>query len=191
MNSRVWTFAAAALIAAPVLSGCAVGADANTNKPYAPNEAAALIHDGAYGTRGIKIPQAFVLGPDAGAQLAKGGSAPVYIQVINTNGAPDTLQAVVAEGAGTAKLAAPIALPRDTAVNTGKPSPQILIEGLTAPLSGGESIRLHLQFQNAGAVTINAPVITRSREFKDLPAAPGATPAPIVATPSPSATPTH
>lgn len=189
MNSRVWTFAAAALFAAPVLAGCAVGADANTNQPYAPNEAAALIDGGAYGTRGIHIPQAFVLGPDSGAQLAKGGKAPVYLQVINTNGAPDTLQAVVAEGIGTAKLVAPVALPKDTPVNTGKPTPQIVIEGLTEALDGGESVKLHLQFANAGAVAIRVPVITRSREFKELPAAPGATPAPVVSTtPTPAAT---
>lgn len=192
VNRRVWTFAAAALFAAPVLTGCAVGADANTNKPYAANEAAVLIADGAYGTKGITIPQAFVLGPDAGAQLAKGASAPVYLHLLNTNAAADSLQAVAAEGIGTVKLAAPIALERDKAVNTGKPEPQILIEGLTEALDGGESVQLHLQFANAGLVSIRVPVITRSREYKDLPPAPGATPAPVpTATPTHAATPSH
>ncbi|MEV2266461.1 copper chaperone PCu(A)C [Nonomuraea africana] len=187
MTSRRWIIAAAAFLAAPVLAGCAAGFDANTNKPYAPNEAAALIQDGAYGTRGIKIPQAFVLGPDSGAKLAQGGSAPVYLHLVNTNGAADQLVGVVAEGLGNVKLAAPIALPVNQGVNTGKPAPQIMIEGLTKALSGGESVKLNLQFANAGSVPVTVPVITRSREFKDYPMAPGATPAPPTPTPSTTA----
>ncbi|GAA2690168.1 MULTISPECIES: copper chaperone PCu(A)C [Nonomuraea] len=184
MTSRRWIIAAAAFLAAPVLAGCAAGFDANTNQPYAPNEAAALIQDGSYGTRGIKIPQAFVLGPDSGAKLAQGGSAPVYLHVVNTNGAADQLVGVVAAGLGNVKLAAPIALPSNQGVNTGKPTPQIMIEGLTKPLSGGESVKLDLQFANAGVVPVTVPVITRSREYMAYPMAPGATPAPPKPTPS-------
>ncbi|MBB3728788.1 copper chaperone PCu(A)C [Nonomuraea dietziae] len=187
MTSRRWIIAAAAFLAAPVLAGCAAGFDANTNQPYAPNEAAALIQDGSYGTRGIKIPQAFVLGPDSGAKLAQGGSAPVYLHVVNTNGAADQLVGVVAEGLGNVKLAAPIALPSNQGVNTGKPTPQIMIEGLTKPLSGGESVKLDLQFANAGVVPVTVPVITRSREYMAYPMAPGATPAPPKPTPSATA----
>ncbi|MET9341534.1 MULTISPECIES: copper chaperone PCu(A)C [unclassified Nonomuraea] len=187
MTSRRWIIAAAAFLAAPVLAGCAAGFDANTNQPYAPNEAAALIQDGSYGARGIKIPQAFVLGPDSGAKLAQGGSAPIYLHVVNTNGQADSLVSVAAE-VGTVKLAAPIALPSNEGVNTGKPSPQLMIEGLSKPLSGGESVRLALQFANAGSVSVNVPVITRSREFAQYPSAPGATPAPPTPTPTASHT---
>ncbi|MEU4542320.1 copper chaperone PCu(A)C [Nonomuraea dietziae] len=187
MTSRRWIIAAAAFLAAPVLAGCAAGFDANTNQPYAPNEAAALIQDGSYGTRGIKIPQAFVLGPDSGAKLAQGGSAPVYLHVVNTNGAADQLVGVLAEGLGNVKLAAPIALPSNQGVNTGKPTPQIMIEGLTKPLSGGESVKLDLQFANAGVVPVTVPVITRSREYTAYPMPPGATPAPPAPTPSATA----
>ncbi|MFD1930676.1 copper chaperone PCu(A)C [Nonomuraea mangrovi] len=187
MTSRRWIIAAAAFLAAPVLAGCAAGFDANTNKPYAPNEAAALIQDGSYGARGVKIPQAFVLGPDSGARLAQGGSAPIYLHFVNTNGEADSLVGVTAEGLGTVKMAAPIALPSNEGVNTGKPSPQLMIEGLTKPLSGGESVKLALQFANAGSVSVTVPVVTRSREFTPYPSAPGATPAP----PTPTPTETH
>ncbi|MFE3455240.1 copper chaperone PCu(A)C [Nonomuraea sp. NPDC059194] len=187
MTSRRWIIAAAAFLAAPVLAGCAAGFDANTNQPYAPNEAAALIENGSYGVRGVKIPQAFVLGPDSGAKLAQGGSAPIYLHIVNTNGEADSLVGVAAEGLGTVKLAAPIALPSNQGVNTGKPQPQLMIEGLSKPLSGGESVKLGLQFANAGSVTVTVPVVTRSREFAQYPAAPGATPAP----PTPTPTETH
>jgi copper(I)-binding protein len=185
VTRRRWIVAAAVFLAAPVLAGCSAGFDAATNKPYAPNEAGVLFDQTSnYGTRGIHIPQAFILGPDSGAQLVYGGSAPVYLNILNTNGAPDTLTAVNAGNMATAKVTAPIQLPSNQLVNTGKPSPQIMLEGISKGLRGGESIRLDLQFANAGVVSMNVPVVTRSREFKDYPPAPNATPAP---TPTPSA----
>ncbi|MEV3977959.1 copper chaperone PCu(A)C [Nonomuraea sp. NPDC049758] len=187
MTSRRWIVVAAAFLAAPVLAGCGAGFDANTNKPYAPNEAVALIDQGAYGTRGIHIPQAFILGPDSGAQLPWRGSAPIYLNILNTAGAADTLQAVSAGSVGSVKVATPIQLPPNQLVNTGKPQPQLMLESISTSLRGGESVRLDLQFANAGTVTLTVPVVTRSREFKDYPAAPNATP---VATPSASPSPT-
>ncbi|NUW38226.1 copper chaperone PCu(A)C [Nonomuraea sp. SMC257] len=175
-------------MAAPVLAGCSAGFGANTNKPYAPNEAGVLIEQGKYGSpRGVQIPQAFILGPDSGAQLAWRGSAPIYLNIINTAGAPDTLTAVSAGSLGTVKVATPIQLPPNQLVNTGKPTPQLVLESLAKSLRGGETVRLDLTFANAGVVSMNVPVITRSREFKDYPPAPGATAAPTP-TPTPSAT---
>jgi hypothetical protein len=166
-----------------VIAGCGAGFDANTTKPYAPNEALALIDQGAYGTRGIHIPQAFILGPDSGGQLAWRGSAPIYLNILNKAGIPDTLQAISAGNVGAVKIKAPIQLPSNQLVNTGKPEPQIMLEGIARSLRGGESVRLDLQFANAGTVSVNVPVVTRSREFKDYPAAPNAIPAP---TPTPT-----
>ncbi|MEW1844134.1 copper chaperone PCu(A)C [Nonomuraea angiospora] len=183
MTSRRWIVVAAAFLAAPLLAGCGAGFDATTNKPYAPNEAQALIENGAYGTRGIQIPQAFILGPDSGAQLAWRGSAPIYLNILNTAGTPDTLEAVSAGTMGTVKVTAPIQLPSHQLVNTGKPTPQIMLEAIPKSLRGGETIKLDLQFANAGIVSLNVPVVTRSREFKDYPPAPNATAAP---TPSPT-----
>ncbi|MEU4579465.1 copper chaperone PCu(A)C [Nonomuraea sp. ATR24] len=186
MTSRRWIVAAAAFLAAPVLAGCSVGFDANTNKPYAPVEGAALIEQGSYGKQTVHIPQAFILGPDSGGQIPWRGSAPVYLHILNSSGTPDSLQAVSAGNAATAKLAAPVQLPSNQLVDTGKPSPQIMLEGLSRALRGGESIRLDLQFANAGVVSMNVPVVTRSREFAQYPAVPGAVPPPTP-TPTPSA----
>ncbi|GAA3530010.1 hypothetical protein GCM10022419_006210 [Nonomuraea rosea] len=186
VTSPRWIVVAAAFLAAPVLAGCGAGFDATTNKPYAPNEAQALIDQGSYGKRDIQIPQAFILGPDSGAQLAWRGSAPIYLNILNTAGTPDTLQAVSAGNMGTVKVTAPIQLPSNQLVNTGKPAPQIMLEAISKSLRGGESIKLDLQFAKAGIVSLNVPVVTRSREYKDYPPAPNATPAPTP-TPTPSA----
>jgi copper(I)-binding protein len=186
VTSRRWIVVAAAFLAAPALAGCGAGFDATTNKPYAPVEAQVLIDKGAYGTRGIQIPQAFILGPDSGAQIPWRGSAPIYLNIVNTSGTADTLQAVSAGNMGTVKITAPIQLPSNQLVNTGKPSPQLMLEGIPKSLRGGESIKLDLQFANAGTVSLNVPVVTRSREYATYPPAPGATPAPTP-TPTPSA----
>ncbi|WP_231618966.1 copper chaperone PCu(A)C [Nonomuraea sp. SBT364] len=186
MTSRRWIVAAAAFLAAPVLAGCSVGFDANTNQPYAPVEGAALIEQGGYGKQSIHIPQAFILGPDSGGQIPWRGSAPVYLHILNSSGAPDSLQAVSAGNVAAAKLAAPVQLPSNQLVDTGKPAPQIMLEGVSKALRGGETIRLDLQFANAGVVSMNVPVVTRSREFAQYPAVPGAIPAPTP-TPTPSA----
>jgi hypothetical protein len=193
VTSRRWIVVAAAFLAVPVLAGCGAGFDATTNKPYAPNEAQALIENGVYGSsHGIHIPQAFILGPDSGAQLAWRGSAPIYLNILNTAGAPDSLQQISAGGMGTVKIATPIQLPSNQLVNTGKPSPQIMLEAISKSLRGGETIRLDLQFANAGVVSMNVPVVTRSREYTAYPPAPNATPAPTpTATPSAPAEEAH
>ena len=187
MTSRRWIVVAAAFLAAPVLAGCGAGFDATTNKPYAPNEAQVLIENGRYGSEsGIHIPQAFILGPDSGAQLPWRGSAPIYLNILNTSGTPDTLQAVNAGDMGQVKVANPIQLPSNQLVNTGKPSPQLMLEAIPKSLRGGETIKLDLQFANAGTISLNVPVVPRSREYATYPPAPGATPA---ATPTPTPSP--
>ncbi|MFF5211626.1 copper chaperone PCu(A)C [Streptosporangium sp. NPDC000396] len=185
-NSRHWAIAAAAfLAAAPVLAGCGAGFDAITNKPYSATEAATTR------LKGIEVSQAFFLGPDSGAVLAQGGATPLYLSLVNTNASADTLVGVgIDPSLGTAKVTAPIPLPVQQRVSVGKPTPTVLVEGLKKPLSGGESVKVQLQFANAGIVPMDIPVITRSREFSQLPQAPGATPAPTP-TPTPSATTEH
>ncbi|GAA3135124.1 copper chaperone PCu(A)C [Streptosporangium carneum] len=188
-NSRHWAIAAAAfLAAAPVLAGCGAGFDAITNQPYTPTEALSVSADKA---KGIDISQAFFLGPDSGSQLAAGAATPLYLSLVNTNKDADRLVGVGVDPAlGTAKIASPVDLPVQQRVGVGKPTPAIVIEGLKKPLSGGESISVQLQFAKAGVVPLTVPVITRSREFKDLPQAPGASPAPsATATSEATATP--
>ncbi|GAA0394436.1 hypothetical protein Acor_66060 [Acrocarpospora corrugata] len=185
---------AALLAAAPALAACGAGDQANTNLPYSPTEAQVLISDNAYGERGMRISQAFVLGPDSGGQIPAGGAAPLYLILTNQNAAPDSLVSVtpLPDQATSVKVAAPVAVPPHTLVNTGQPAPQLTVEGLKTALRGGESLKLTLKFQTAGDITLDVPVITRSREYATLPPVQGALPAPSpVASASPTAATSH
>ncbi|GAA1015789.1 hypothetical protein Aple_010210 [Acrocarpospora pleiomorpha] len=197
-TSRRRVIAVAALLAAaPVLAACGAGDNANTNQPYAPTDAQVLIShssDSVYGERGMRVSQAFVLGPDSGGQIPAGGAAPLYLVLTNQNPAPDSLVSVtpLPDQATSVKVTAPVQVPPNTLVNTGQPSPQLAVEGLKNALRGGETLRLTLKFQTAGDITMDVPVITRSREYATLPPVPGALPAPSpVASASPAATTGH
>ncbi|GAA3443885.1 copper chaperone PCu(A)C [Planomonospora venezuelensis] len=187
-NSRHWAIAAAAfLAAAPALAGCGAGFDAITNQPYAPTEALSTkINDNG---RNLSISQAYFLGPDSGGTLPAGQSTPLYLYVVNHGKEDDQLVGLgVDPGVGTAKVPAPVPLPVNKAATVGRPTPSIMIEQLKKPLKGGESVKVQLQFAKAGIVTLDVPVITRSREFTGLPAVPGASAAP---TPTPTPTVDH
>ncbi|WP_066368786.1 hypothetical protein [Herbidospora mongoliensis] len=179
-SSRRVIAIAAFLAAAPALSACGAGTDANTNKPYAPTEAGVLIRDGAYGVNGIKVSQAYMLGPDPGGQIPAGGNVPLYLSITNDATAPDALLGITPDpNAATTAQGGSVPLPVGTLVHTGTGSnPQIQIQGVKSALRGGESIPLTLNFQNAGQVTMVVPVITRNREYATLPPVPGAIPAP-------------
>jgi copper(I)-binding protein len=188
-TSRRRLFAVAALLAAaPVLAACGAGEDANLAQPYSPTEAAHATKNG------ITITQAFVLGPDSGATIAPGSAAPLYLTMVNGNPTADQLIGITtdAQMATSAKAAQAITLPPGVLVNTGNPSPQIVLDGTKTALYGGESTRLTLRFQNAGEIMMDVPVITRSREFDSLPPAPSPSPSTAAstsasATPAPSA----
>ncbi|MCG5217001.1 copper chaperone PCu(A)C [Streptosporangium sp. KLBMP 9127] len=178
--SRRWVVFAAILAAAPALAGCAAGFDANTSKHYAPTEATSIK------VKEIVVDQAFILGPDSGGSLPQGGSAPIYLSVVNTGQNSDTLVSATTNGNGTVKIDTPITLWTNKRVSSGVPTPKLNIEGLTKTLTGGESIIVNLQFANTGTVAVTMPVIARSREFATLPPVPGAIAPP---SPAPSATP--
>ncbi|WP_405144396.1 copper chaperone PCu(A)C [Sphaerisporangium sp. NBC_01403] len=192
----------ALLAAAPALAACGAGTDANTSNAYAPTEAHVLIDSNGtgktYGRNGIKIPQAFLLGPDSGAKIEAGGSVPLYLSMMNYGTVPDSLEgvAVADQSAASVKTAGAIALPPGKLVNTGRPTSTVILEGTQKPLLGGESIAVTLKFANAGDINMTIPVITRSREFSSLSpapsAVPSATPAPTTSAsvPAPSAAPT-
>ncbi len=193
-TSRPRVFAVAALLAvAPALAACGAGSDANMAQPYIATEAAETTKNG------ITVAQAFILGPEPGQTLPAGSAAPLYLTMVNGNTTADQLTGIATDPqtASSAKATAPIALPPQTLVKSANPAPQVLIEGIREPLAGGESMRLTLQFQNAGAITMDVPVIARSREFATLQPAPDTSPsaAPTDATATPpegaTATPTE
>ncbi|MDH2426987.1 copper chaperone PCu(A)C [Sphaerisporangium sp. TRM90804] len=188
----------ALLAAAPALAACGAGADANTSNAYAPTEASVLIASDdsgkTYGSKGIKIPQAFLLGPEPGAQIAVGGSLPLFMTMVNYGGRPETLSGIAVADQSVTSVRTPgsITLPPGRLVNTGRPVSQFVVEGAKKPFSGGETVALVLRFANAGDVRLTVPVITRSREFASLaPAAPAASPStsPTPASPASPAAP--
>ncbi len=204
---RLIAAAIAALI--PVLAGCQAGNNAPTTQWHQPTAGAGIqLGD-------IAIRNVFVLGAPLGQVLRAGQAAPVYFAVVNGT-SPDRLLSISAPGAansvtlpgGTIRLA-------DTpAVFLTGPAPKVILNRLTRPLTGSAFVRLIMTFQNAGSVSLFAPVIPRADYYATLlPAptvtpvvrrtgrlthggsptptagSPTATPTPTSTTPSPSATP--
>lgn len=170
---------AGTLVLAPVVTGCGAGKNPESTLPTQLTEGMNVsLHQ-------LDLRNLFVLGPPPGQSIAAGGSAPVYVTMINKSGSPDRLTSIGASGQARS---APIAgggidLPPNRPVSTftassahvpatrsgtaqtpatrptnEQASPTVILRGLTTRLVGGESIRLVLHFQRAGAVTVNAPV---------------------------------
>ena len=122
---------------------------------------------------GIDINDMFVLGTAAGSALPAGGSAGVFLALTNT-GPADRLLGITAPGS-----AASVQLPSggirlgasQSAFLTG-PSPKIVLRHLMKRLSGGQSIRMVLDFANAGVVTVNVPVLPRTGNYASYSPAP-------------------
>jgi copper(I)-binding protein len=64
-------------------------------------------------------------------------------------------------------------------------SSKLILKGLTKAYSGGETVRLTLRFQRAGAVTLNVPVVPRDGAYATYSPAPAPAPTPS-ATPLPT-----
>jgi copper(I)-binding protein len=170
----------------PALAGCEAGLNAPTQE----------YHPASNGTRdthnGVTISNLFVLGPALNDTLPSGGRAGVFLAI--TSARPDQLISVSAPGtAASVKLTGgPVKITPGNLVTLTGPQPEVVLTGLQKPLSGGETIPLVLDFANAGALTIQAPVEPRGYEYATFspPAAqPTATAKPGVTTsPSPGAT---
>lgn len=148
--------AAAAALAA-VLAGCEAGNGAQTSRPYDPTDGAStVLHD-------IAIRNVFVLGPPPGGTLPAGRSASMFLGLVNS-GAPDKLLDIAAPGAVTSvKLPhGAVALPMNQPVLLTGPAPQVTLQRVTRPLAPGQFIPMTFYFQNAGTITLNVPVLTRS-----------------------------
>jgi len=146
-------------ILVPALAGCEAGLNAPTLQ----------YHSASSGTsttiNGIELDNVFVLGPALNQTLPAGGQAGVFLAL----SAQDHDQLVSASAPGTASsvqlLNGPITLSPGALVNLSGPAPLVVLSGLTNPLSGGESVRLVLIFANAGAVTLQVPVLPAAYEY--------------------------
>jgi len=146
-------------ILVPALAGCEAGLNAPTLD----------FHPASFGVstivNGINIDDVFVLGPAPGSTLPAGGQAGVFLSLQAPNA--DQLTSVSAPGTASSVqlLTAPITLHPNTLVDLSGPAPEVVLNGLTNPLSGGETVQLVLNFASAGAVTLMVPVEPAAGEF--------------------------
>ena len=156
----------------PALAGCEAGADAPTLE----------FHPASLGTttvvNGVRIDDAFVLGPALGSSLPVGGQAGVFLS-LTTQNSGDKLVAAAAPGAASSVTvtSAPVTLPLGMVVDMSGPTPQIVLNGLTSPLSGGETVQLELTFSTAGVVVIGVPVEPTAYDYTTYSPPPPPTPA--------------
>ena len=175
----------------PAVAGCEAGSGAPTLEFHAASAGAQTIFNG------ISITNAFVLGAPTGSTVPSGSSASLFVSLYNGGSGSDTLVSATAPGsAGSISLSGgSVALPADAApVNLTGPSPQVVLENLTKPLTGGSTIPVTFNFQHAGTVTLQVPVEPQSYYWATY-SPPAATPTTAAtptatATPSTSATPT-
>jgi copper(I)-binding protein len=176
----------------PAIAGCEAGNNAPTQQWHQPTPGASAIVDNT-----LRINNMFVLGPTPGFTLPRGASAGVFFALSN-NGAPDRLLSIRAPGEALSVLVpvGGIALGRYQTLRFTGPSPRVVLRHLTRTLNGGQWIRLNLQFQNAGFVSLKVPVMPRTESYGTFSPAPvfvvpHATPTPTPTAPvSPSPTPT-
>ena len=160
----------------PAIAGCEAGNNAPTQQWHQPTPGASAIVDNT-----LRINNMFVLGPTPGFTLPRGASAGVFFALAN-DGAPDRLLSIRAPGEATSVLVPPggISLGREQSLFFTGPSPRVVLEHLTRTLNGGQWIRLNLQFQNAGFVSLKVPVMPRTESYGTF------SPAPLIARPTPT-----
>jgi copper(I)-binding protein len=172
----------------PALAGCEAGYNAPTLTFHPASTGQSTIVDG------IAIDNAFVLGPQLNTVLPAGGQAGLFMSLSAPS--DEQLTSISAPGAASSVrlIKGPVNLGANELVNLDGPAPEIVLNGLTSELSGGETVQLVLNFSNAGAVTIQVPVEPNAYDFATYaspPPSPTPTPTPKhKAKPSASATPT-
>jgi len=172
-----WTrrllFGAVAVLV-PALAGCEAGFNAPTLTYHPASAGVSTV------INGITIDNAFVLGPQLDAVLPAGGQAGVFLSL----SAPSNEQLTSVSAPGTASsvrlVHGPVNLGANTLVSLDGPAPQIVLDGLTTTLSGGETVQLVLNFASAGVVTIQVPVEPNAYDFTTY------SPPPPTPTPSPT-----
>jgi copper(I)-binding protein len=154
----------------PAIAGCEAGLNAPTLE----------FHPASAGVNatvnGIKINNVFVLSAPSGSSVPAGSSAGMFFALFNGGTSADQLVGVSAPGsAASVELSGgTVSLPVQSAVNLTGPHPEVVLKGLTRPLSGGQAVRVILNFQHAGALTLDVPVEPQSYSFSTFSAPPGA-----------------
>jgi hypothetical protein len=158
--------AAASLI--PAIAGCEAGANAPTQEWHQPTAGASAIVNNT-----LRINNMFVLGPAPGFSLPRGASAGIT--------APFAATSVRVPIGG-------ISLGHQQSLFLTGPSPRVLLVHLTRVLNGGQYIRVNMNFQNAGHVSLLVPVMPRSAFYGTFSPAPLLLHPNIPVSPTPSPT---
>jgi len=165
-------------------AGCEAGLNAPTLE----------FHQAAGGTHavfnGITINNAFVLAAPSGSATPAGSSAGLFLSLFNGGTSADALVSVSAPGAAASVklIRGTVTLPANYPVYLTGPEPEVVLNGLEKPLSGGQAITVTLSFQHAGSLTLQLPVEPQSFYFSTYsapPAAPASAAASATPTPSP------
>jgi hypothetical protein len=165
-----WTrrlLAGAIAILVPALAGCEAGLNAPTLTYHPASTGVSTVR------AGITLDNVFVLGPaPSNSPLPAGGQAGVFLDLYAPNG--DQLTSVSAPGNATSAAleTGPVSLSPGHLVQLSGPHPVIVLNGLTKPLSGGETVRLTFTFKHAGQVTIPVPVEPAEYDFATYAPAP-------------------
>jgi len=162
-NRRLLIGALAILV--PALAGCEAGYNAPTLQ----------FHPASFGVSttvdGINIDNVFVLGPAPGSTLQPGGQAALFMSLESPTG--DRLTKITSNAASSVQLGnGAITLNPNALVDLSGPSPLLTLNGLTNPLSGGETVNLVLSFATAGTVNLTVPVEPAAFEFATYSPAP-------------------
>jgi copper(I)-binding protein len=157
-------------IMVPALAGCEAGFNAPTLTYHPASSGVSTVQNG------ITLDDVFVLGPAQNSTLPAGGQAGVFMSL----SAPDNDQLVSASAKQSASsvqlIAGPVTLSPGTVVDLSGPHPAIVLNGLTSPLNGGETVDLTLNFAAAGPVTLSVPVLPAAYDFSTYAQPPTPTP---------------
>lgn len=172
--NRRLLFGAMALLL-PALAGCEAGLNAPTLQYHPANFAVNKTQDG------ISFSNVFVLGAAPNGPAVAGGRTGVFLSLFAANG--DRLTGVKAQGTATSVsiTGGSVNLPAQSLVNLSGPVPQVVLNGLSGSLQGGEMVTLNFTFAKAGTITMTVPVEPQAFDYQTY--SPPATPSP-----SPSAT---
>jgi copper(I)-binding protein len=128
---------------------------------------------------GIRISNAFVLAATSDSSLPAGSQAGLFLGLFNSGDSSDQLVKVTTSAATSVSISGDsVALPPNEGANLTGPQPEIVLNGLTQPLAGGQDINVTFDFSNAGEINLDIPVEPQSFSYSDLSQPPSATPTP-------------
>ena len=183
---RLLIGAGALAVLMPAIAGCEAGNNAPTLEYHPASAGVQTVVDG------IRITNVFVLGAPSGSTVPAGESASLFLSLYNGGTASDTLVSASAPGSADSVTVdgGPVALPTYTTVNLTGPSPSVVLNSLSKPLTAGGYIPVILDFAHAGSVKLQVPVEPQSYYWSTYspPASPSATSASTAPSTSPSGT---